>query len=51
MRYSASKNKKRQKLLKRKERLNKDFVWTEEAIQKLITLNKDFEKLQIKLEQ
>ena len=50
MRFSAAKNKKSQKLLKRKENLNKAFVWTDEAIQKLIDLNEDFEKLQIKLE-
>ena len=51
MRYSAAKNSKIQKLLKRKEHLNKAFVWTDEAIQKLIDLNEDFGKLQIKLEQ
>ena len=51
MRYTAAKNSKMQKLLKRKEHLNKAFVWTNEAIQKLIDLNEDFERLQIKLEQ
>ena len=51
MRFPKNKNKKRFNLLKRKERLNKNFIWTNEAVQNILTLNTELEKLQVELAQ
>ena len=42
-------NEKKSKYLKRKDKLDKNFVWTEEAIQNLFALNKDLTLLQKQL--
>ena len=46
MHYSSLMNEKKSKYLKRKDKLDKNFVWTEEAIQNLFALNKDLTLLQ-----
>ena len=49
MHYSSLMNEKKSKYLKRKDKLDKNFVWTEEAIQNLFALNKDLTLLQKQL--
>ena len=51
MRFSADKDKRIIKYIRRKERLNKNFVWTKEAVQNILNLNTELEQLQTKLEQ
>ena len=51
MSFRSNKDKRRFNYLKRKERLNKGFVWTNEAVQNILTLNSELEKLQVELEQ
>ena len=50
MRFSPAKDKRILKYIRRRERLNKKFVWTKDAVQNILTLNIALEKLQIKLE-
>lgn len=48
---SAHKDKEKIKFLKRKELLNKRFVWTKEAVQNILSLNVELKDMQGKLEQ